>query len=204
MLRPARAMSDAFYVVWIGRCPGVYSTWDACRAQVDGFAGARFRKLASPEEAARAWEHGPGYRDEAGARPEAFPPGSIAVDAACAGNPGAMEYRGVDLVSGDELFHVGPMHGTNNLGEFLAVVHGLSVQLGRGSSAPVWSDSRTAMAWVRDRRVGCTLARHGEAARAWALADRALAWLAAHPDHGVVHKWPTAEWGEIPADFGRK
>ena len=47
---------------------------------------------------------------------------SLAVDAACAGNPGPMEYRGVLVRTGQEIFHVGPMEGgTNNIGEFLAI-----------------------------------------------------------------------------------
>ena len=45
-----------------------------------------------------------------------------AVDAACSGNPGPMEYRGIDLATGAEIFHFGPVHGTNNIGEFLAIV----------------------------------------------------------------------------------
>lgn len=197
-------MTEAFYVVWNGRRPGVYASWESCRVQVDGFSGATFKKFPSPEAAARAWQDGPGSIAEPVARPEAFLPGSIAVDAACAGNPGPMEYRGVDLATGEEIFRVGPMHGTNNLGEFLAVVHGLSWQHARESRAPVWSDSRTALSWVRERRVGCTLPREGDSVRAWALADRALRWLSAHPGHVAPHKWPTATWGEIPADFGRK
>ena len=39
---------------------------------------------------------------------------SIAVDAACSGNPGKMEYRGVYVADGRELFHIGPFEeGTN-------------------------------------------------------------------------------------------
>ena len=46
-----------------------------------------------------------------------------AVDAACSGNPGPMEYQCIDLQTGAQVFHYGPIHGTNNIGEFLAIVH---------------------------------------------------------------------------------
>jgi ribonuclease HI len=110
----------------------------------------------------------------------------------------------VDLASGQQQFHFGPMHGTNNLGEFLAIVHGLATQQQRSCGAPIYSDSRTAIAWVRDRRVGFGMPRTVETAMAWRLADRAVAWLQRNHDHVDVIKWPTDAWGEIPADFGRK
>ena len=50
-----------------------------------------------------------------------------AVDAACSGNPGPMEYQAIDLATGAQVFHFGPMHGTNNIGEFLAIVHALAL-----------------------------------------------------------------------------
>jgi hypothetical protein len=33
-----------------------------------------------------------------------------AVDAACSGNPGPMEYQAIDLATGAQVFHFGPMH----------------------------------------------------------------------------------------------
>ena len=50
-----------------------------------------------------------------------------AVDAACSGNPGPMEYQAIDLATGAQVFHFGPLHGTNNIGEFLAIVHALAL-----------------------------------------------------------------------------
>ena len=209
-----------YYVVWVGRRPGVYATWDECRAQVDGFGGALFRSFASPEAAARAWDAEPGAPDPfdppmreepdsvspamTGGRPAEFPPEAIAVDAACSGNPGPMEYRGVSLADDTELFRVGPMHGTNNLGEFLALVHGLAWLTQNGRQGPVFSDSRVAMGWVGRGRVGSTLTRDASSQEVWALIDRALRWLRNTPDQPHVLKWPTRRWGEIPADFGRK
>jgi ribonuclease HI len=198
-------MDDDYYVVWNGRVPGLYASWAACCAQIDGFEGGRFSRFDSPERAARAWERGP--TDEpavAGARPSRFPDGALAVDAACSGNPGPTEYRGVELSTGAQVFGVGPMFGTNNLGEFLAIATGLRVQHERGCRAPIYSDSRVAIDWVRARRVGLSLPRDDVAAEAWRRADEAVAWLRVNPGHVEVIKWPTRQWGEIPADFGRK
>ena len=145
-----------FYVVWSGRIPGVYTSWDECREQVEGFPGARYKAFASRDEAeyAAADEpeehippHRPAARSEAaasqastsaapGVRPVHMPSPEVlakvgfqtlCVDAACSGNPGAMEYRGVFLAEAREIFHFGPVHGTNNIGEFLAIVHALAL-----------------------------------------------------------------------------
>ena len=40
-----------FYAVKRGMCPGIYGSWDECRAQVDGFPGAEFKGFATKEEA---------------------------------------------------------------------------------------------------------------------------------------------------------
>ena len=55
-----------------------------------------------------------------------------AVDAACSGNPGPMEYQCIDLATGAQVFHFGPIHGTNNIGEFLAIVHALALMEKQG------------------------------------------------------------------------
>jgi viroplasmin and RNaseH domain-containing protein len=36
------AEKPKFYVVWKGRKTGVYSSWEACAAQVQGFTGAQY------------------------------------------------------------------------------------------------------------------------------------------------------------------
>ena len=74
---------------------------------------------------------------------------ALAVDAACSGNPGKMEYRGVDLATGAQVFHYGPVYGTNNIGEFLAIVHALALMEQKGLRKTIYSDSFTAITWVR-------------------------------------------------------
>lgn len=107
--------------------------------------------------------------------------------------------------TGEVLFAVGPIpNGTNNLGEFLAIVHSLAYLKRKGSSQTVYSDSRTAMKWVREKKVATTLERNESTKEIWNLVDRALAWLQTNTYDNKVLKWDTKAWGEIKADYGRK
>ena len=129
---------------------------------------------------------------------------ALAVDAACSGNPGPMEYRGVYLGDGKEIFHFGPVHGTNNIGEFLAIVHALAMLDKQGLKMTIYSDSRTAISWVRKKCCKTQLERTEETEQLFQLIERAEAWLKAHRVTIPIVKWETEHWGEIPADFGRK
>ncbi len=130
---------------------------------------------------------------------------SIAVDAASSGNPGRMEYRGVDTQTGKLLFHQGPyQQGTNNVGEFLALVHGLAYLKKQGSDRAIYSDSRIAIGWVRKKKCGTKLAPHSSNKILFELIARAETWLKSNTYKTPVLKWETKAWGEIPADFGRK
>jgi len=129
---------------------------------------------------------------------------AIAVDAGCSGNPGPMEYQGVYLGNEQRLFHFGPIQGTNNIGEFLAIVHALALIKQNNWNMKVYSDSVSGMAWVRNRKAKTTLVRNEQTAQALDLVARAEKWLRQNPLHAEVRKWNTEEWGEIPADFGRK
>lgn len=129
----------------------------------------------------------------------------IAVDASCLGNPGTMEYRGVSLASGKEIFRMGPFRqSTNNIGEYLALVHVLALCVKHNVNCTIYSDSATGMAWLRNRGSKTTLARIPENADSFALLDRADQWVKTHTWENHVVKWDTRRWGEIPADFGRK
>ena len=127
-----------------------------------------------------------------------------AVDAACSGNPGPMEYRGVDLRTGQELFHFGPIQGTNNIGEFLAIVHALALQKKEGATRTIYSDSRTAIIWVSKKHCKTTLPRTPENAYLYNVIARAEQWLRVNSYPNKLLKWETERWGEVPADFGRK
>lgn len=207
------------YVVWEGRHPGIYSSWEDCKAEVENFPNARYKAFSSRTEAIMAYresdreasevlrsisrhlkEEPAGYMSNPEINPE-----SIAVDAGCSGNPGKMEYRGVYLRTGKEVFHQGPFeHGTNNIGEFLAIVHALALLKKNGSNMTVYSDSAVAQKWVRDKRCNTKLEKNDKNSELHTLIMRAEAWLAANDYANPVVKWKTDKWGEIPADFGRK
>ena len=129
---------------------------------------------------------------------------SLAVDAACSGNPGAMEYRGVHVASRQQVFHFGPMYGTNNIGEFLAIVHGLALLKQKGFDMPIYSDSVNAISWVKQKKCKTKLPRDPKTEQLFQLIERAEKWLRENIYSTPILKWETQQWGEIPADFGRK
>ena len=128
-----------------------------------------------------------------------------AVDAACSGNPGPMEYQCIDLQTGAQVFHFGPMHGTNNIGEFLAIVHALALMDKQGiRDQVIYSDSVTAILWVQKKQCKTKLERTPQTAPLYQIIARAEAWLRTHTITTPIIKWETKKWGEVPADFGRK
>lgn len=205
-------MDTKWYVVWKGRRTGVFSSWEEVRPLVEGYPGAQFKAFPTREEAERALRAG--YAAHAGKpatlgrwRTAPHPPlvPSVVVDAAASGPRGPVEYRGLRLDTGEVLFQRGPYPvGTVNIGEFLAIVHALAWLHQRGLGWPVYSDSRTAIRWVKQGRCRTRLPRTPEAEVVFDLIARAERWLAEHPRHNPVLKWDTRAWGEVPADFYRK
>jgi ribonuclease HI len=201
-----------FYVVWKGRKTGIFSSWEDCAAQVQGFAGARYQSFPSRLAAEQAFQRKTtGHIGEpVPASAWLFSPGapvreSWCVDAACSGSPGPLEYRGIDLRSGREIFHKGPyQHGTNNVGEFLAIVQALVLLKKQKSDLTVYSDSATAIGWVKKKHCNTGLAADVKNASLFALIAEAEDWLAGQPYSNPILKWDTQAWGEIPADFKRK
>jgi ribonuclease HI len=201
-----------FYVVWKGRQRGIFNTWEACSAQVTGFTGAEYKSfdnLPAAEAAYRgAYSQFAGKPASAGqwkmalTRPQ-LP--SISVDAACAGVPGPVEWRGVETESGKPLFKFGPYaQGTNNVGEFLAIVQGLEWLTEKQQPWPVYSDSENALLWVKAKKCRTKLERNSQNAPLFALIALAETWLAENRLTNKLLKWDTEMWGENPADFGRK
>ena len=128
-----------------------------------------------------------------------------AVDAACSGNPGPMEYRAIDLQTGAQVFHFGPIHGTNNIGEFLAIVHALALMDKQGiKDKVIYSDSYNAILWVNKKQCKTKLVRNEQTEGLFQIIARAETWLRTHPIQIPIIKWETTKWGEVPADFGRK
>jgi len=210
---------NKFFVVWKGKQPGIYSSWEECKRQVHQFEGALFKGFATEEEAKKAFESLPwkyidtrnnAQNKSSGKKAKKTFIGepimeSISVDAACSGNPGLLEYRGVYTKTGKEIFHQGPFrNGTNNIGEFLAIVHALALMKQNNSQLPLYSDSRTALKWVQQKKAKTKLEKNEENKSLFELIERAEKWLQNNDYSTPLLKWETEAWGEIPADFGRK
>ena len=205
-----------YYVVWSGREPGIYTSWETCKQMVHGQEGASYKSFKTKEEAVRAWleDEKPSAakkpkKDKVSATKPEVPANAgwgeaICVDAACSGNPGKMEYRGVNLTTKQEIFHFGPTWGTNNIGEFLAIVHALAMQKKLGRKDIIFSDSRNAIAWIKQKKCKTKLAEDAKSAQVFEMIRRAEKWLQENTWENPIMKWDTKEWGEIPADFGRK
>jgi ribonuclease HI len=210
------AKKEKFYTVWKGKRPGIYTTWDDCKAAITGHKGAQYKSFETFEAAKKAFngnyeEYKGKMKGETSLSPEQLlkigSPNyhSISVDAASSGNPGVMEYQGVDTKTGQKLFRQGPFpEGTNNIGEFLAIVHGLAFLKQKGSDRIIYTDSRTAMSWVRKKSCNTKLKETTKNKSLFDLVRRATDWLRTHSYHTPIVKWETKAWGEIPADFGRK
>lgn len=216
-----------YYVVFRGHSPGVYDNYDEVKEQTQGFPGALFKGFSSSQEAAEAYRNFTGtedreelmrlinstssntsgstsatlsWKDNPEVDQEAW-----AVDASCLGNPGKMEYRGVDLKTGEVIFNIGPFDdATNNIGEYLALVHAMALMAKKGEWHNIYSDSRTAMSWWRNRKVNTKLKPTSRNGKVFELLARASVWVNTHQFPASVMKWQTERWGEIPADFGRK
>jgi len=206
-----------YYVVWKGHKAGIFESWDDCKEQIKDYKGAQYKSFTSFDAAKKAFKEGP--KDYIG-KSKTFKSelsdeqlrkigepnfNSISVDAASSGNPGKMEYRGVDTKSKKQLFIQGPFEeGTNNIGEFLAIVHGLAFLKQKNSNRIIYTDSKTAMSWVRKKNCNSKLERTDKNKSLFELVDRAVKWLNTNEYNTVIVKWETKAWGEIPADFGRK
>jgi len=196
-----------FYVVLEGRTKGIFKSWEECREQVHGFENSRYKSFNTLEQAEEAFEKGKFAASQAKsgylfANKEKPVCPSICVDAACSVDKQLMEYRGVFWNSGKVLFHKGPFEGaTNNIGEFLAIVHALAFMQKNELNYPVYSDSITALSWVLKKRIN-TKIQPGP--KVQTMIDKALLWLNKNTKQYTILKWDTSHWGEIPADFGRK
>ena len=211
------AKKKKFYVVWKGKKTGVFTSWDDCKKQISGFEGAQYKSFVDKKEAEIAFSKT--FKDYIGKDTkkkiikdaEKAKYGtpileSLAVDAACSGNPGKLEYRGVLTNSKKQVFIQGPFEsGTNNIGEFLALVHGLALLQSKNlNNYPIYSDSKIAMSWVKKKQCRTNVVFNDKNKELLELIKRAEKWLKENTCQNPILKWETKAWGEIPADFGRK
>ncbi len=223
------AKKQKYYVVWQGKKPGIYTDWDKCKEQVKGVQGAQYKgfdTMAEAEAAIKLPYNNVVVRggqqsavssqqsvlviDENGmttVKPGTENPpvlDALAVDAACSGNPGVMEYQGIYIPTRTRVFHYRAEKGTNNIGEFLAIVHGLSYLKKHHLNQIIYSDSVNAISWVRQKVCKSKLMEDASTAELWNFIHRAENWLRTNSYTTEIRKWDTDHWGEIPADFGRK
>ncbi len=207
------AKKQKYYVIWEGHQKGIFDSWAETEKNIKGFPNAQYKSFESRSEAEAAskknyWasinpQSGKTLKTNGNAGQYILP--SISVDAACAGNPGILEYQGVNTATKEVLFKRGPFPvGTVNLGEFLAIVHGLSYLKKLDCPFPLYSDSRTAITWVRNKAIKTNLERNASTADLFDLVDRAIDWLKSNTYTTKILKWETEDWGENPADYGRK
>ena len=215
-----------YYVVFKGRNPGVYDSWEEVKEQTDGFKDALFKGYSTSEDATRAYRNFTGSEDREELLRLLYPEGkkekkpgepknylsnpeidpeAWAVDASCLGNPGKMEYQGVEVKTGKVIFRVGPFEdATNNIGEYLALVHAMALMTQKGEFHNIYSDSKTAQSWVRKKKINTKLTPTSRNQKLFELMARASVWVNTHQFPAHILKWQTELWGEIPADFGRK
>ena len=205
-----------FYVVWQGLRPGIYPNWAECQKQIIGYTTAKYKGFKTQQLAEKAFKEGPenywgkDVVESTLSKEELKRIGSpiidsVVVDAAHSSSTNQVEYKGIYLKSGELLFQKGPYKdGTNNIGEFLAIVHALAYLKKNNSSIPVYSDSKYARQWVRDKEARTNSEKKESNKELFILLERAVKWLRENKYSNKVLKWETKAWGENPADFGRK
>lgn len=205
-----------FFVVWEGYNPGIYRTWTECQLQTKGYPKAKYKGFPTYEAAEKAFADGPDNywgknvftsslsEEELKLIGEPIK-NAMTVDAACQGVPGTMEYQGVDFYTGKIVFRKGPfLDATNNIGEYLALVHALALMKKKGDNRPIYSDSKIAIGWVKNKGHRTKHKPSEQNKDTFDLLKRADKWLKNNTFENKILKWETKAWGEIPADFGRK
>lgn len=207
---------NKYYTVWKGRQPGIYNSWQECQEQTKGFPDAKFKAFLTRQLAEQAFNSksddfiGKDIFESQLTKEQLILIGdpileSIAVDAAWDTSSGRVEWQGVHTKTRKVLFHQGPFEdGTINIVEFLAIVHGLGYCKQEKLALPIYSDSRNALGWVKDKVVRTNHGRSEANKPLFNLVDRALKWLKENEYSNPLLKWETKAWGENPADFGRK
>jgi len=202
-----------FYVVRKWKKIWIFDSRDECKDSVNGFSDAKYKWFSSKENAEIAlqewWEK---YYEvkkitkKVKVKNEDIPffTESIAVDAACSGNPWEMEYRGIDLQTWDEIFHEKFKIWTNNIWEFLAIVHWLNYLW--NDNRVIYSDSRIAISRVNQWKCKTQINsnENSDFSKTLDAVERAEKWLKENWINNKILKWNTEDWWEIPADFWRK
>lgn len=206
-----------YYVVWEGRQTGVYKSWADCKKQVENHPHPRYKGFMDKQAAYKAFNQ----RNKRNSKKQLFRKikdqkrrtkaiqnriaDSISVDGACDTITGAIEYQAVHTATKEVIFKAGPFEdGTNNIAEFLALVEAIKYCKSEGLSIPIYSDSQTALSWVKNKSTNTKHPRSDNNQQLFKLFDEAEQWIKQNDYSNAILKWETKSWGENPADFGRK
>lgn len=176
-------MASKFYVVWIGREPGIYTDWATCRRQVDKFPAAKYKSFPTRDEASAAYAagHGASRSSAVGAEktaskssrtrnsPKTFTAEDVAAvpvavkiftDGGCEPNPGNAG-SGVALYRDERIeslwFGLFNPNGTNNTAELNALHQAILMaqkELEAGHTVAIFCDSQYAIQCVTLWAVG--------------------------------------------------
>ena len=142
-----------FYVVWRGKKPGIYTSWQVCKRQIDGFEKSAYKSFSTLAQAELAFKNK--YEDYIGKKP--LPKKitkidlqkygkpileSISVDAACSGNPGPGGWGAVifDKENNQKNISGNEKNTTNNRMELLAAIMALK-KIKNNSDVVIYTDS---------------------------------------------------------------
>ncbi len=143
------------------------------------------------------------------------PTEGVAVDASMrsgikGGQWGVVEWRGVDIATGEELFRSDkyPL-GTIGMAELMAIYDGVHWALSNGYDGPIYSDSVTALVWASKNTFKTTLPKNENSLLLFNLIWSDQGWVESEEIvqeaiRDQMRKWMSKEWGENPADFGYK
>ena len=205
-----------YYAVWDGRATGVFNIWEVCKKQIDGFPGTVYKSFSRKQDALLAFANGSvehigkakfksAINEEEIQRIGLPILESISVDGAWNTSTGKIEYQGVVTKNKKKIFSQGPFEaGTNNVAEFLAIVHALAYCKAQNILLPIYSDSRNAISWVKAKKAMTKLVKSQQTYILFDLIGRAENWLIENNYSNKLVKWETKFWGENPADFNRK
>ncbi len=158
-------MTKKFYVVWRGRETGIFTDWNACKKQVDSFAGAKYKSFKTLKEAEAAFQGesvastgaSPAKKNSSNQTVKTYTADEIAAmpldtkiftDGGCEPNPGEAG-SGVALYRKDVVYELwyglyNP-NGTNNTAELNALHQALIMaenEINKGKSVAIFCDSK--------------------------------------------------------------
>lgn len=192
---------NKYYVVWRGRETGIFDSWEACRASIDGFQGAQYKGYPTWEEAHEG--HINGYWNETiirkiDAADTEVIKRSFITDVQCDAE-GTMTYSILDNETLTYIYQSPKyLDANNNVGQFIAIVHALAHLARTSDTRPIYTTSDTAIAWTKKRECNTRLCRTLNNTNLFDLLIRANSWIANNSFANQILKWNTASWGNPP------